>query len=201
MDAKKKLIQYTYDKLSQLNIKTKHSFDDTDKLDLLLSLLPKNPSILDIGCNDGMPVDKYLVKKGAVVTGVDISQKAIEKAKLNVPNAEFIHADIEKIKFKNKKFDAVLVLFVLFHLLKTKHMKFFSKIHKILKPNGHLLVTLFIKPIETTKDEYSDLKLYFSQWDEKTTKETIIKSGFILINESLMKINKFKHKILLFKKS
>lgn len=54
-----------------------------------------NGKILDIGCGTGYPIAKYLVEQKFYVTGIDISQKMIDKAgNLHLKNATFIKKDI-----------------------------------------------------------------------------------------------------------
>lgn len=41
-------------------------------LDKLLQLSGQSPAILDLGSGAGIPIDQYLVERGAIVTGIDI---------------------------------------------------------------------------------------------------------------------------------
>jgi 2-polyprenyl-3-methyl-5-hydroxy-6-metoxy-1,4-benzoquinol methylase len=47
--------------------------------DFLKSSLPANASILDVGCGNGV-ISRHLGRFGFKVTGIDVSEKAIEKA-------------------------------------------------------------------------------------------------------------------------
>jgi SAM-dependent methyltransferase len=61
--------------------------------------LPANANVLDLGCGCGVPVAKTLTEGGHRVTGVDISQLQINRARQLVPNATFLHADATQITF------------------------------------------------------------------------------------------------------
>ena len=73
-------------------------------------ILNKKVKILDIGCGNGR--DSYFFnKKGFQVTGIDISQKAIQKNSINkINNLSFEKFDIGKDKIKNK-FDIIYCRF------------------------------------------------------------------------------------------
>tara|TARA_B110000881_G_C18398284_1_gene424607 strand:+ start:173 stop:805 length:633 start_codon:yes stop_codon:yes gene_type:complete len=73
-------------------------------------IINKNARILDIGCGNGR--DSYFFnKKGFEVTGIDISQKAIEKnSKNKIKNLSFKKFDIGKDKIKDK-FDVIYCRF------------------------------------------------------------------------------------------
>ncbi len=49
-------------------------------IDRFLAHLPEAPSVLDIGCGSGEPIDSYLLENGCTVTGVDVSPELIRTA-------------------------------------------------------------------------------------------------------------------------
>ena len=71
-----------------------------------ISLLKTDSSVLDVGCGAGVK-SKYLVNKGLKVTGIDLSDKMIEIAKREVPQAKFKVADIIEPLGLGEKFDGI----------------------------------------------------------------------------------------------
>src|SRR5690348_9351817 len=63
-------------------------------LEKLISLLPTKSRVLDLGCGSGVPVARELARRGHDVVGIDGSARQLSSARLNVPNAHFIHADM-----------------------------------------------------------------------------------------------------------
>ena len=59
----------------------------------LRARLPAGGSVLDLGCGNGVPVARSLVAAGYQVTGVDISDVQVERARRLVPAGTFIRAD------------------------------------------------------------------------------------------------------------
>ena len=104
-------------------------------------LLPKNSSILDIGCGTGQPIAEYLSNQGFKVTGIDISEKMIEEAnKLNLVNATFIEKDI--LEFESEvKFDGIIAFDSTFHIEESKQKEVIKVISNLLKEDGYFIFT------------------------------------------------------------
>jgi len=82
----------------------------------LRKLLPKNASVLDLGCGEGQNAS-YLARHGFRVTAVDLSESGIEKVdsfskKYNVPISTHV-ADIADFIESCKPFDAIIGINVL----------------------------------------------------------------------------------------
>ena len=99
----------------------------------------KNKNILDIGCGPGI-LSYLLAKKGALVTGIDISKEWITycNKKYNQNNLRFCFGKGEFLgKFKNESFDAVIINMVLLNVPKLEQVrKIFSESKRTLKPNS-----------------------------------------------------------------
>lgn len=86
----------------------------------ILQFVEKGMRVLDAGCGEGV-LSVMMAKKGAVVTGCDISVPNIEKCKEyarenGVYNIDFITADSEELPFPDDTFDLVVSSHVLEHL-------------------------------------------------------------------------------------
>lgn len=106
----------------------------------------KNCKILDIGCGTGRH-DIELAKRGYNVTGIDLSEsmlaKAREKAQKAAVNLNFQQADARKLQFEDE-FDLVIMLCEGgFSLMETDEMNFeiLKNAAKALKKNGKLIFT------------------------------------------------------------
>lgn len=104
-------------------------------------LNPESHLILDVGCGNGN-ISRYLGNLGYRTTGVDISEKAIEKAQsLNTyQNVEFFVKNAEQLNDENRKFDAIICSEVLEHL--ENPLELLEAIKKILNKDGILIVTV-----------------------------------------------------------
>jgi len=93
---------------------------------------------LEIGCGTGKN-SVWLITKAIQLTGVDLSEGMLKKAKEKIrsSNAEFIQADITKPwVFNNKKYDLITFSLVLEHIADLEHI--FAEASKKLDQNGYL---------------------------------------------------------------
>lgn len=102
--------------------------------------------VLDLGSGAGNDcfVARALVGESGKVTGLDMTEQMIKKArencnKLKFTNVEFVLGDIEKMPFENDRFDVVISNCVL-NLVPDKS-KAFSEINRVLKPGGRFCVS------------------------------------------------------------
>lgn len=106
----------------------------------LLAGLPDTPDILEIGSGAGVEPTPTFANRGRLV-GIDISEAQVERARTNVPNARFIHADILEVKFDDESFDAVVALYVLTHIPTSELADLLGQISRWLRPHGVFLAT------------------------------------------------------------
>jgi len=111
-----------------------------------LKLNTNNSIVLDYGCGIGNSLEQVLKFKPKKITGIDISEVSIEKAKKNFDKntkIELLVDNCEKTKFEENTFDIVYGTGILHHL---NFEICLDEIQRILKPGGRLL---FIEPLGT----------------------------------------------------
>jgi SAM-dependent methyltransferase len=118
---------------------------DIKRLDFIINTLkaqlPEGAEVLDVGCGNGV-ISRSLGARGFVVKGVDVSEKAIEKARaLNTfPNVRFDVVSAEQLVADGQRFHAVICSEVLEHL--NDPGKLLRVLHQILHDTGVLIVTV-----------------------------------------------------------
>lgn len=136
----------------------------------ILSSLPKQSKILDVGCGSGR-FSIGAAQLGFSVTGIDITPAAIEaankKAKdLKLNNINFIIGDMTDIKFKDNEFDYVFCPRFSINAVATfgKRRKAISEIIRTAKPGNTIYIESFNKlylgqgPIAPIRNILTDLK-------------------------------------------
>lgn len=111
---------------------------------ILKKMLPDftRKSVLDLGCGFGWHC-RYAIENGALsVTGIDISEKMLDKAKEinNLPGIEYIRMPVEDIDFPEDNFDIVLSSLT-FHYIQSFH-QICKKISHCLKPGGNFVFSV-----------------------------------------------------------
>ncbi len=155
------------------------------ELDKFIDLLPKNGHVLDVGCGAGIPTGKYLVSRGLKVTGIDISDTMLEMARKNVPEADFINKDMNKLDFKRNSFDGIISVYTLFHVPKNNHLNIFKQFFKILKPDGILLINTGTSESEGVSKFFGE-PMFWSNYDPKRTLEIVKSVGFSILFEGVL---------------
>jgi cyclopropane fatty-acyl-phospholipid synthase-like methyltransferase len=110
-------------------------------VNLAVAGLQPGSRVLDLGCGTGKPVLKYLVEKGFRVTGVDQSEKMLEIAKREVPEAEFIYSDMINVQLA-PGFAAAIAWDSIFHVERKQHAEVFRILADALEPGGRLLLSV-----------------------------------------------------------
>lgn len=112
------------------------------KIEIVLKLLEKheNGRVLDIGCGDGLISTLIANVTKAKVYGVDISRKALSKAKKKGIITRAMNVDKQGFPFEEESFDAVFCGDLLEHLYDTENL--LENVRKILKPNGYLIISV-----------------------------------------------------------
>jgi SAM-dependent methyltransferase len=104
-----------------------------------------NEDVLEYGCGPGFEA-VFIAKTASTVTGIDISDTAIEQAterarQERVENAAFRAMDAEAMDLDDESFDLICGMGILHHLDLNKSL---SEIARTLRPNGK---AIFIEPL------------------------------------------------------
>lgn len=120
-------------------------YTDQKRLQFISSMLRQSitdgAEVLDIGCGNGI-ISRSLGAAGFKVLGVDVSEKAIEKARsLNkFSNVRFEVRSAEQLVAGGQQYEAIICSEVLEHLHQPDNL--LKVLRQVLKENGVLIVTV-----------------------------------------------------------
>jgi SAM-dependent methyltransferase len=174
------LVRRGYDRCAEAYASARRE-DDTDQLLQLRRVLRAGSDVLDLGCGAGVPIARALSEQHRL-TGVDASQGMLDLAKTAVPNADFILGDIMEVHFEPDSFDAVVALFVLFHLPREEHGEVFRRVWSWLRPGGHFLATLTEHAEDSyTEDDFFGVQMYWSNFGWSQYEGLLRDAGFEIV--------------------
>ena len=95
MDERTRLVGAGYDAMVDTWESWKSQITDDQRgewCDELLVRLPASAHVVELGCGGGTPETKLLAERFRL-TGVDLSEAQLERARTRVPGAEYVRAD------------------------------------------------------------------------------------------------------------
>jgi 2-polyprenyl-3-methyl-5-hydroxy-6-metoxy-1,4-benzoquinol methylase len=102
-----------------------------------------NLRIIDIGCGTGWMCER--LRKYGHVTGVDLSEQVLQRARARLPDVEFISGDLFQVDLQPRSFDVVVTLEVLSHVKDQR--AFVDKLASLLRPDGLLMIATQNRPV------------------------------------------------------
>lgn len=98
--------------------------------------------ILDFGCGDGQLAGFIARHKNPLsVTGVDIDQAALQRARANFPDVTFIEGTVGGLPFPDRSFDVIVAFDMLEHVMQPGAI--LKELYRVLRDNGRLLIEWF----------------------------------------------------------
>ncbi|AKG21061.1 class I SAM-dependent methyltransferase [Calothrix sp. 336/3] len=105
----------------------------------------KDDRILDLCCGSGQAT-QFLLKYSQNVTGLDASPLSLQRAKKNVPQAEYVEAFAENMPFADNSFDLVHTSAALHEMQPEQLQQIIREVYRVLKPGGVFALVDFHQP-------------------------------------------------------
>ncbi len=166
----KKMLEYHLNESVDLSSRNKEFIDRSVKWIVSHFGIKANTAIADFGCGPGLYTTKF-TQKEASVTGIDFSEKSIqyarEVAEQNGLNINYIQENYLEYE-TDEKYDLITLIFCDFCALSPLQRKtLLSKFHKVLKPDGAVLLdvhsfNVFNDKMEATTYERNQLDNFWS---------------------------------------
>jgi ubiquinone/menaquinone biosynthesis C-methylase UbiE len=192
MADKESVVRDSYDEIAREYHASRSKFDHRKELKEFAALLPKNGKVLDVGCGAGVPVAEFLIESGFDVVGIDFSENMLRLAGKNVLKAIFIKKDMNKLDFAENSFDGLVAFYSIIHAPREKHSSLFESFHRILKPDGIMLVCMGPDEWEAT-DEYLGTTMFWSQYSPEKSLGLVKNAGFHIVFDQILVRGGEKH--------
>jgi len=98
----------------------------------------RGKKFLDVGCGLGY-FSKKAIRKGARVTGLDVGERIIKRARKLMPAGRFLVGDAKSLPFNDNTFDIVLCTEVIEHV-ENPH-KALNELFRVTKKGGYVVLT------------------------------------------------------------
>lgn len=153
--------------------------------DELLRRLEDGARVLELGSGAGTPETSRFAERFRV-TGVDISPKQVERARVAVPDAEFLCADITELELPAGSFDAVMSFYVFNHVPRELLAPLLGRIHSWLAPGGWLLTAFGQSDNAGWTGEWLGAPTFFSGYPAETNSALVEAAGFRIERDEIV---------------
>jgi SAM-dependent methyltransferase len=115
----------------------------------------RGKTVLDAACGEGYG-SALLSRYANAVTGVDLSERAIEHARQRYPlgNLEFHQGDCCRLSYEDQSFDCIVSFETIEHL--EDQRKMLAEFERVLKPSGFLLISSPDKSVYSDEREFKN---------------------------------------------
>lgn len=153
----------------------------------LAGALPPGSRVLDLGCGTGVPTARQLVDAGHHVTGVDLSVGMLELARRNVPEGEWLRADIADLPpgppLEPGSFDGVAAFFSLLMLRRSEIPGTLQAVHELLVPEGLLALSMVEADVDDVPIPFLGRTIRVSGYLQDELREIVTDAGFEVVKE------------------
>ena len=156
-------------------------------LEPLIEALPDGAEVLDLGCGTGIPASRALARRFHV-TGVDLSDVMVRRARMLVPRARFLRADMTAVDFPPGTFAAIVCLYSIIHVPLAEQRPLFERIHRWLAPGGLFLTIVGHRAWEGIARRWldTDTRMFWSHTDAATYRAWLRAIGFSVLRQQLI---------------
>jgi len=99
--------------------------------------------VWDFGCGPGHTA-QYLKNLGIEISGLDLSEKILEQARLIHPEIDFRKGNILELEFENDSIAGVVAFYAIVHFTEEQAGIAFREVFRVLQPGGIFLFTYHI---------------------------------------------------------
>jgi cyclopropane fatty-acyl-phospholipid synthase-like methyltransferase len=183
----KRLVEQSYDSIADRYLELSATDElRMERVSRLTERLSDGAAVLELGCGAGVPVARALAERYSV-TGVDISGSQVERARANVPGAQFIQADMTEVRFPAGAFDAIVGLYCLIHVPREQHAGLLLRMKEWTKPGGYLLINMGTGDDPgTVEDDWLGSPMFFSSFDAEANRRLVEQAGFDVIEADVV---------------
>lgn len=193
------LVRNGYDRIASVYLDNRERLKSGKYLRKLLKYLPKNSTILDLGCGAGIPVDDALLRAGHSVVGVDISPEQIKLARRNCPHGQYRVGDIGKLPMGEYQAQAVVMFYSLFHLPRVEHARILRVVASNLVGKGRLLLTMGDRPFEGEHKLYN-VPMWSSQYGTVKNRQLVERAGLKILLDEVDTSGGERHQVIMAQK-
>jgi SAM-dependent methyltransferase len=153
----------------------------------LASRLESGARVLELGCGGGTPETRMLATRFEL-TGVDLSERQLERARERVPGATFMLGDFTALDFDSGSFEAVVAFYSWNHVPRELLPGLLGRVRDWLAPGGWLLTAFGTIDEEAWTGDFLGAPSFFSSFPPERNSALVQASGFAIERDEVVEI-------------
>jgi SAM-dependent methyltransferase len=153
----------------------------------LASRLSGDARVLELGCGGGTRETSFLASRFEL-TGVDLSERQLERARERVPHATFVHGDFTALERPPASCDAVVAFYVLNHVPRELLPPLLARIHGWLREPGWLMAAFGTQDEASWTGDFLGAPTFFSSHPPEVNSALVRDAGFAIQRDEVVAI-------------
>jgi ubiquinone/menaquinone biosynthesis C-methylase UbiE len=116
---------------------------DRQWLNRFADLMHGQGMVVDLGCGPGQ-ISRYLADRGISVLGLDLSHGMLLEAQRLNSSAALVEADMLAFPIASNQLGGITAFYSIIHLSRDLAADAFAEMHRVLRPNGYMLVAFHL---------------------------------------------------------
>ncbi len=129
-------VRHVYDEL-------RHKPFDRERLDRFAARLRNAGPVCDLGCGPGQ-VTRYLHERGVHITGIDLSDAMIVRARRLNPGIDFSQGDLTALTVADEAWAGIIAFYSLIHVPREFIPATLRGLYRVLRPGGLLFLAFHV---------------------------------------------------------
>lgn len=153
----------------------------------LATRLHDGARVLELGCGGGTRETAELAARFEV-TGIDLSERQLERARERVPAAAFVQGDFTALEQPPASYDAVVAFYVFNHVPRELLPGLLTRIHGWLREPGWFMGAFGTQDEEAWTGDFLGAPTFFSSHPPAVNSALVRDAGFELVRDEVVAI-------------
>jgi SAM-dependent methyltransferase len=153
----------------------------------LAARLPAGARILELGCGGGTRETRELAER-FTLTGLDLSERQLERARARVPNATFVHGDLTSAELAAGSFDAVVAFYVFNHVPRELLPVVLARVHRWLADGGWFMAAFGTTDLPAWEGDFLGAPTHFSSFTPDVNRRLVTEAGLAVVRDETVEI-------------
>ena len=152
----------------------------------LTSRLPDGARVLELGCGAGNTAQTQELARRFRLTGVDVSEEQIRRARANVSDAELVQADFLELDLPVESFDAECSFYVFNHVPRERLGPLLERVAGWLRPGGLALNAFGASDLPGWTGEFLGAETFFAGYEPPENTRLVEAAGLTILRDEVV---------------